>query len=151
MLRAIGVWFVLWGIFLFLLLKLQESKRAEADNPGGHSGESGHPGGHAHHALQFAAIGRKQPEHRLARQQFLQRGDLLATVRALRDRIAARGINIKLVPGGIREIEFTVQVFQLIRGGHERSLQQQPTLPVLAALGLDFAQVVGDDRQLGLF
>lgn len=43
--------------------------------------------------------------------------------------------NIKLGPGGIREIEFTVQVFQLIRGGHERSLQQQPTLPVLAALG----------------
>jgi len=43
--------------------------------------------------------------------------------------------NIKLGPGGIREIEFTVQVFQLIRGGHERSLQQQPTLQVLAALG----------------
>ncbi len=43
--------------------------------------------------------------------------------------------NIKLGPGGIREIEFTVQVFQLIRGGHERSLQQQATLPVLAALG----------------
>ncbi len=43
--------------------------------------------------------------------------------------------NIKLGPGGIREIEFTGQVFQLIRGGHERSLQQQATLPVLAALG----------------
>lgn len=43
--------------------------------------------------------------------------------------------DIKLGPGGIREIEFIVQVFQLIRGGHERSLQQQPTLPVLQALG----------------
>lgn len=43
--------------------------------------------------------------------------------------------DIKLGPGGIREIEFIVQVFQLIRGGHERPLQQQPTLPVLQALG----------------
>ncbi len=43
--------------------------------------------------------------------------------------------DIKLGPGGIREIEFIVQVFQLIRGGHERSLQQQPTLTVLQALG----------------
>lgn len=43
--------------------------------------------------------------------------------------------DIKLGPGGIREIEFIVQVFQLIRGGHERSLQQQPTLQVLQALG----------------
>ncbi|MGE4110535.1 MAG: bifunctional [glutamate--ammonia ligase]-adenylyl-L-tyrosine phosphorylase/[glutamate--ammonia-ligase] adenylyltransferase [Burkholderiales bacterium] len=43
--------------------------------------------------------------------------------------------DIKLGPGGIREIEFTAQVFQLIRGGHERALQQQSTLPVLAALG----------------
>ena len=49
----------------------------------------------------------------------------------LRDRLD----DIKLGPGGIREIEFIVQVFQLIRGGHERSLQQQPTLPVLQALG----------------
>ncbi|RPJ48578.1 MAG: bifunctional [glutamate--ammonia ligase]-adenylyl-L-tyrosine phosphorylase/[glutamate--ammonia-ligase] adenylyltransferase [Betaproteobacteria bacterium] len=43
--------------------------------------------------------------------------------------------NIKLGPGGIREIEFIAQVFQLIRGGHERVLQTQSTLPVLAALG----------------
>ena len=43
--------------------------------------------------------------------------------------------NIKLGPGGIREIEFIAQVFQLIRGGHDRALQQQSTLPVLAALG----------------
>jgi glutamate-ammonia-ligase adenylyltransferase len=42
--------------------------------------------------------------------------------------------NIKLGPGGIREIEFTVQVFQLIRGGREPALQEQATLPVLAEL-----------------
>ncbi|MBS0310576.1 MAG: bifunctional [glutamate--ammonia ligase]-adenylyl-L-tyrosine phosphorylase/[glutamate--ammonia-ligase] adenylyltransferase [Proteobacteria bacterium] len=42
--------------------------------------------------------------------------------------------NVKLGPGGIREIEFTAQVFQLIRGGQIAALQQQPTLLVLDAL-----------------
>lgn len=42
--------------------------------------------------------------------------------------------NIKLGPGGIREIEFIAQVFQLIRGGGDRGLQLRPTLRVLAAL-----------------
>ncbi|MGE5468034.1 MAG: bifunctional [glutamate--ammonia ligase]-adenylyl-L-tyrosine phosphorylase/[glutamate--ammonia-ligase] adenylyltransferase [Ignavibacteria bacterium] len=39
--------------------------------------------------------------------------------------------NIKLGPGGIREIEFIAQVFQLIRGGRDRALQIKPTLRVL--------------------
>ncbi|RPI46290.1 MAG: bifunctional [glutamate--ammonia ligase]-adenylyl-L-tyrosine phosphorylase/[glutamate--ammonia-ligase] adenylyltransferase [Betaproteobacteria bacterium] len=43
--------------------------------------------------------------------------------------------NIKLGPGGIREIEFTAQVFQLIRGGREAALRIQPTLAVLCVLG----------------
>jgi glutamate-ammonia-ligase adenylyltransferase len=34
--------------------------------------------------------------------------------------------NIKLGPGGIREIEFIAQVFQLIRGGRIPSLQMRP-------------------------
>ena len=42
--------------------------------------------------------------------------------------------NVKLGPGGIREIEFTAQVFQLIRGGQIPSLQQRPTLKVLGEL-----------------
>lgn len=42
--------------------------------------------------------------------------------------------DIKLGPGGIREIEFTAQVFQLIRGGQIVALQQRPTLTVLAEL-----------------
>jgi glutamate-ammonia-ligase adenylyltransferase len=42
--------------------------------------------------------------------------------------------NVKLGPGGIREIEFTAQVFQLIRGGQIAALQQRPTLTVLGAL-----------------
>ena len=42
--------------------------------------------------------------------------------------------NIKLGRGGIREIEFIAQVFQLIRGGQDESLQTKPTLSVLALL-----------------
>ncbi|MCB1910219.1 MAG: bifunctional [glutamate--ammonia ligase]-adenylyl-L-tyrosine phosphorylase/[glutamate--ammonia-ligase] adenylyltransferase [Rhodocyclaceae bacterium] len=42
--------------------------------------------------------------------------------------------NIKLGPGGIREIEFVAQVFQLIRGGRDPGLQIKPTLQVLARL-----------------
>ncbi|HET7160041.1 MAG TPA: bifunctional glutamine synthetase adenylyltransferase/deadenyltransferase, partial [Burkholderiales bacterium] len=42
--------------------------------------------------------------------------------------------NIKLGPGGIREIEFIVQLFQLIRGGRDSQLRQQPTLAVLPLL-----------------
>ena len=42
--------------------------------------------------------------------------------------------NIKLGRGGIREIEFIAQVFQLIRGGQDESLQIRPTLNVLALL-----------------
>lgn len=42
--------------------------------------------------------------------------------------------HIKLGPGGIREIEFIAQVFQLIRGGRDSALQIRPTLPVLALL-----------------
>lgn len=42
--------------------------------------------------------------------------------------------NIKLGRGGIREIEFIAQVFQLIRGGQDSSLQIKPTLSVLELL-----------------
>ena len=43
--------------------------------------------------------------------------------------------NIKLGAGGIREIEFVAQVFQLIRGGREPGLRARPTLAVLELLG----------------
>ncbi len=42
--------------------------------------------------------------------------------------------NIKLGPGGIREIEFIAQVFQLIRGGQNIGLRTRPTLQVLQRL-----------------
>jgi [glutamine synthetase] adenylyltransferase / [glutamine synthetase]-adenylyl-L-tyrosine phosphorylase len=42
--------------------------------------------------------------------------------------------NIKLGPGGIREIEFIGQAFQLIRGGNDLALQTRGILDVLATL-----------------
>ena len=42
--------------------------------------------------------------------------------------------NIKLGAGGIREIEFIGQVFQLIYGGRDKPLQQRPILTVLDLL-----------------
>lgn len=59
--------------------------------------------------------------------------DLHAQIRA---EVARRETfdNIKLGPGGIREIEFIAQAFQLIRGGRDPSLQLRPTLGVLALL-----------------
>lgn len=50
--------------------------------------------------------------------------------------VMQRGLedNIKLGRGGIREVEFIAQVFQLIRGGQDTDLQIKPTLQVLQLL-----------------
>lgn len=71
--------------------------------------------------------------------------------RQIRREVERREIadNIKLGPGGIREIEFVVQLFQLIRGGRDAALRRQPTLavlPVLAERNLLPAEAV---RELG--
>lgn len=50
-------------------------------------------------------------------------------------RAAVNRENIKLGPGGIREIEFIVQTLQLVRGGTLRSLRQRSLLPALQQLG----------------
>ena len=53
--------------------------------------------------------------------------------------------NIKLGPGGIREIEFIAQAFQIVRGGRRPELRERSlmrVLPLLAgALGLPFMRV----------
>ncbi|MFZ2725290.1 MAG: bifunctional [glutamate--ammonia ligase]-adenylyl-L-tyrosine phosphorylase/[glutamate--ammonia-ligase] adenylyltransferase [Methylococcaceae bacterium] len=46
-----------------------------------------------------------------------------------------RADNVKLGLGGIREIEFIGQAFQLIRGGSEKRLQIRPIMQVLSLLG----------------
>ena len=43
--------------------------------------------------------------------------------------------NIKLGPGGIREIEFIGQAFQLVRGGRDPDLQVRSILRILRSLG----------------
>jgi glutamate-ammonia-ligase adenylyltransferase len=53
--------------------------------------------------------------------------------------------NVKLGPGGIREIEFITQAFQLIRGGADRRLQRRElreVLPMLVGERLLRAEVV---------
>jgi [glutamine synthetase] adenylyltransferase / [glutamine synthetase]-adenylyl-L-tyrosine phosphorylase len=62
--------------------------------------------------------------------------------------------NIKLGRGGIREIEFIAQVFQLIRGGQDASLQIKPTLAVLNLLknkGLLLEKTVDELTQAYVF
>jgi len=69
--------------------------------------------------LDFGAIDSMRSLHAQIRQE-VQRSDRLN--------------NIKLGPGGIREIEFTAQVFQLIRAGREPKLRIRPTQRVLKQL-----------------
>ena len=69
----------------------------------------------------------------------------------IRAEVARRDLagHIKLGPGGIREIEFIAQAFQLIRGGRDADLQVRPTLEVLALLqkqGLLSAPAVAELR-----
>ncbi len=45
-----------------------------------------------------------------------------------------RADDVKLGPGGIREIEFIAQALQLVRGGREPELRARPTLQVLELL-----------------
>jgi glutamate-ammonia-ligase adenylyltransferase len=63
--------------------------------------------------------------------------DSLRDMKALITREVARrelDADLKLGPGGIREIEFIVQSFQLVRGGSDRRLQNASLLEVLPLL-----------------
>ncbi|WP_159810451.1 glutamine-synthetase adenylyltransferase [Litoreibacter roseus] len=54
--------------------------------------------------------------------------------KALSDQITLEGHDMKLGPGGIREIEFFTQTRQLIAGGRDTGLRQRETMPGLYAL-----------------
>ena len=43
-------------------------------------------------------------------------------------------VQLKLGPGGLRDIEFTVQLLQLVHGATDAAIRQAGTLPALAAL-----------------
>lgn len=70
----------------------------------------------------------------------------------IRREVARRDMadNVKLGPGGIREIEFIAQVFQLIRGGRDAALQVKPTLQVLQLLAARGILDGGAVRELSL-
>lgn len=85
--------------------------------------------------------------------------DALAALRVLRERIrqdwqrralSRSGVdsanNVKLGDGGIREIEFIVQLFQLVRGGRMPALRHRGLLPALHA-ERDAGLVSPDDAQ----
>jgi [glutamine synthetase] adenylyltransferase / [glutamine synthetase]-adenylyl-L-tyrosine phosphorylase len=65
--------------------------------------------------------------------------ELHAKIRRQAERLASSrgrsGDHVKLGRGGIREIEFIVQTFQVMRGGRDDRLRSRPTLATLATLG----------------
>ncbi|WP_206951216.1 bifunctional [glutamate--ammonia ligase]-adenylyl-L-tyrosine phosphorylase/[glutamate--ammonia-ligase] adenylyltransferase [Trinickia acidisoli] len=87
--------------------------------------------------LDFGVIGAIRSLHRQIREEAQRR----ATMRP------DKADDIKLGRGGIREIEFSAQVFQLIRGGQDSGFRIRPTLAVLrhaAARGLVAPSVCAD-------
>jgi [glutamine synthetase] adenylyltransferase / [glutamine synthetase]-adenylyl-L-tyrosine phosphorylase len=68
------------------------------------------------------------------------REGFVADVQAMRRRVVASlpadqaGRELKLGPGGLRDIEFAVQLLQLVHGRADESLRLPGTLPALAAL-----------------
>jgi len=90
-------------------------------------------------ALSGDAAGLQQLSNPFVYRRYLDYG-AIASMRDLhaqiRREVARRALadNIKLGPGGIREIEFIAQVFQLIRGGKDAGLQSRPTRATLDAI-----------------
>ncbi|RXZ86403.1 bifunctional [glutamine synthetase] adenylyltransferase/[glutamine synthetase]-adenylyl-L-tyrosine phosphorylase [Agromyces atrinae] len=68
------------------------------------------------------------------------RENFVESVQRMRERVTAHipddeiDIQVKLGPGGLRDIEFTVQLLQLVHGRTDASVHQAGTLPALAAL-----------------
>jgi [glutamine synthetase] adenylyltransferase / [glutamine synthetase]-adenylyl-L-tyrosine phosphorylase len=72
--------------------------------------------------------------------QASQRENFVEDVQAMRRRVVATlpknmaGRELKLGPGGLRDIEFAVQLLQLVHGSADDRLRVPATLPALAAL-----------------
>ena len=73
--------------------------------------------------LDYDAFASLRDLHRLIRSEVARR--------SARD-LAAR--DVKLGRGGIREIEFTAQLFQIVRGGRDPGLRDRRTLATLSTL-----------------
>jgi [glutamine synthetase] adenylyltransferase / [glutamine synthetase]-adenylyl-L-tyrosine phosphorylase len=84
-----------------------------------------------------------EPLHKIVRPFVFRKYLDYATLGAMRQlhaevrrEVARRELagHVKLGPGGIREIEFVAQAFQLVRGGRDAELAVRPTLEVLEKL-----------------
>jgi len=75
--------------------------------------------------------------------QAAQRDNFVEDTRAMRRRVVGTlpagqaGRQLKLGPGGLRDIEFAVQLLQLVHGRGDESIRSPATLPALAALAED--------------
>jgi [glutamine synthetase] adenylyltransferase / [glutamine synthetase]-adenylyl-L-tyrosine phosphorylase len=82
--------------------------------------------------------------------QAAQRENFVEDVQAMRRRVeqslpaGQAGRELKLGPGGLRDIEFTVQLLQLVHGRADDTLRSPATLPALGALA-DGGYVGRDD------
>ncbi|MBX7431614.1 bifunctional [glutamine synthetase] adenylyltransferase/[glutamine synthetase]-adenylyl-L-tyrosine phosphorylase [Mycobacterium sp. Y57] len=70
-----------------------------------------------------------------------EREDFVPDVQAMRRRVESlvpagvRSRELKLGTGGLRDVEFTVQLLQMVHGRNDESLQVESTVAALAALG----------------
>lgn len=75
--------------------------------------------------------------------QAAAQGDFVQSVQRMRERViehipaAEADRQLKLGPGGLRDIEFTVQLLQLVHGRTDADIRQRATLPALRALAGD--------------
>lgn len=81
--------------------------------------------------LDFNALSALRDLHRQIREE----ADRRSSRRESRHAGDYEPVDVKLGPGGIREVEFVAQLFQLIRGGRDESLRAQGTREILVTLG----------------
>lgn len=82
------------------------------------------------------------------------REDFVGTVQRMRERVTEHidddelEVQLKLGPGGLRDIEFSVQLLQLVHGQRDERLHLRGTLPALAALVTGGYVARGDGERL---
>ena len=81
------------------------------------------------------------------------RDDFVGSVQRMRERVTehiedgALEVQLKLGPGGLRDVEFSVQLLQLVHGQYDERLRRRGTIPALEALvdGGYVARADGDE------
>ncbi len=79
--------------------------------------------------------------------------EVVDEIREMKGRVEAKPVvaregdrQLKLGPGGLRDIEFAVQLLQLVHGRADRSIRERGTLPALRALA-DGGYIADDDAE----